>query len=562
MAIMGAGCDGTTPVHRPPTLTVVLGDVTAMKLISVSAGTFLMGSSDRQPGHRADEGPQHEVRISKPFYLGVREVTRGQFATFASDTGYKTSAEREGWAYAWDGTKWNRTDGASWRNPGFEQSDEHPVTQVSFPDALAFCAWLSRRTGQTVRLPTEAEWEYACRAGTTTVYPWGDRAEDGAGWANAWDATATTRFPGWAGFKWDDGFACTAPVGLFRANGFGLCDMIGNVWEWCADWRDETYYASSPKSDPKGPDSGSVRVLRGGGWNDIPANCRSAYRYGIVPGDRSGNVGFRIVMETIASPARAESADAQLAPHRQSALWQPYRDLVPVAGVGAWHLGRTKPEDIVVAGRPNGNLDTVAFSFGSSRLSVAANGDVYQWLDGEWKLMGNPADLHPGRGTASMICGQRMLMTTRTAVWEFDQEKTRWVALGPPGYRAYFDAKGRRILCNGSRVVALDGDPFETGRRLLAADERLWGDLVERLDSRDVKVRDAAKNELKKIYPRSVVQFSRAIQDSALPDVRRQVMEAMTEITPLRERGELKVDNLLERMNPSFDPKDNSGLRG
>lgn len=181
---------------------------------------------------------------------------------------------------------------ANWRNPGFQQTDAHPVVCVSWNDAVKFTEWLSRHSGLNVRLPTEAQWEYACRGGTTTAYHWGDRPEDGQGWANVADASAKRQFSSWTTFSWDDGHVYTAPVGSFRANAFGLKDMHGNVWEWCADW-----YGSSLQGgvDPTGPSSGSSRVIRGGSWLSGPSAVRSADRGRNTPDYRDDYIGFRVL---------------------------------------------------------------------------------------------------------------------------------------------------------------------------------------------------------------------------------------------------------------------------
>ena len=183
----------------------------------------------------------------------------------------------------------------SWRNVGFEQTDEHPVINLSWNDAVAFCKWLSRKEGNTYRLPTEAEWEYACRAGTTTRYYSGDDPEMLAKVGNVADATAKAKFPYW---KWtikaSDGYVFTSPVGSFRPNAFGLYDMHGNAWQWCTDWYGEKYYAASPTDDPSGPDSGEHRVLRGGSWFDGACFTRSATRDWITPFNRHYLTGFRV----------------------------------------------------------------------------------------------------------------------------------------------------------------------------------------------------------------------------------------------------------------------------
>jgi formylglycine-generating enzyme required for sulfatase activity len=283
-------------------LDLDLGNDVTMKLVKIPAGKFLMGTD---PAHRVRmtddrEKPQREVTISRDFFMGIHEVTRGQFAAFVKATGYLTQAEREGWAFAWKRNSWDKVDGASWNNTGLEQTDEHPVICASFDDAIAFCLWLNKKTGRNVLLPTEAQWEYAARAGTSTLFPWGAAWEDGKGWANASDETARQKFRGWRSFSWADGHVFTSPAGTYRANDFGLHDMTGNVWEWTADWYDKNYYKNAPDVDPPGPPTGSQRVTRGGSWMSSPPRCRSAAR---LPCDLRGSycdaiIGFRIVIES------------------------------------------------------------------------------------------------------------------------------------------------------------------------------------------------------------------------------------------------------------------------
>jgi formylglycine-generating enzyme required for sulfatase activity len=287
-----------------------------MKLVLIPAGEFKMGSGESAEDTAAffnkpygkhlvqadwfkDEHPQHRVRITKPFYLGTYHVTRGQFRQFVADTSYKTDAEKgeKPGGYGWNPDKkaFDFNEKYSWRNAGFEQSDEHPVVMVSWNDAVAFCEWLSRKEGKTYRLPTEAEWEYACRAGTTTRYYSGDDPETLAKVGNVADATAKAKFPDWT---WtitaSDGYVFTAPVGKFKPNAYGLYDMHGNAWQWCADRYGAEYYAKSPIDDPTGPDSGDDRVLRGGSWFRGPDDTRSAKRDGSTPGDRVTSAGFRV----------------------------------------------------------------------------------------------------------------------------------------------------------------------------------------------------------------------------------------------------------------------------
>jgi formylglycine-generating enzyme required for sulfatase activity len=299
-------------------LAVDLGGGVKMEMVLVPAGEFKMGSGksaaetaaffkkkiyrevDLRVDHFKKEHPQHRVRITKPFYLGTCEVTRGQFRQFVKESGYKTDKETgdNPGAFGWSQEKKQfvfRKE-YSWRNAGLEQTDEHPVVNVNWYDAVAFCKWLSRKDGKTYRLPTEAEWEYACRAGTRTRYYSGDDPETLAEVGNVADATARAKIPEWTWtINASDGYVFTSPVGSFEPNAFGLYDMHGNVWEWCSDWYHPEYYANSPTDDPQGPDSGSRRLLRGGSWDYRLRDVRSAVRGAHTPTDRSNCLeGFRV----------------------------------------------------------------------------------------------------------------------------------------------------------------------------------------------------------------------------------------------------------------------------
>jgi|688.fasta_scaffold02669_10 sulfatase modifying factor 1 len=272
-----------------------------MTLVFIPPGTFTMGSPENEPSREKQEVP-HRVTLTKGFYLGRYEVTVGQFRQFVADTKYRTDGERDGiGAYGIDEAGKIEAMHArfTWKTPGFEQTDDHPVVDVSWQDATAFCRWLSTKEGKTYRLPTEAEWEYACRAGTDTPYAFGPDAEGLANAGNAADATARARYPGWTiGIRAEDGHVCTAPVGQFAANAFGLHDMHGNVWEWCADWYDPKGYANDKQTDPSGPVAGNDRVQRGGGWSSDAKRCRSASRIGRdAAGYRGCYLGFRVVLD-------------------------------------------------------------------------------------------------------------------------------------------------------------------------------------------------------------------------------------------------------------------------
>jgi formylglycine-generating enzyme required for sulfatase activity len=315
MVVLGIACAGllagaespsTPPATKLSTqpakeLTLDLGNKVTMKLVQIPAGKFLMGSPETEKDRDKDE-TQHEVTISKPFYMDVTHVTVDQFAAFVKDSGYKTDAEKDGRSMGLE-IKDGKLDfkykvnGCSWRNPSFDQKGDHPVVQVSWNDAKTFCDWLSKKSGKTVVLPTEAQWEYACRAGTKTAYPWGDNPDDGKGWANCFDQSLKKRWSaatGSASFSWDDGFVFTSPVGSFKANAFGLYDMNGNAWQWCQDRYGD--YDKGTATDPTGAATGDLRVLRGGSWYDSPGDNRSAVRIWIGPGYRHVSGGFRVVV--------------------------------------------------------------------------------------------------------------------------------------------------------------------------------------------------------------------------------------------------------------------------
>ncbi|HUY36781.1 MAG TPA: formylglycine-generating enzyme family protein, partial [Pirellulales bacterium] len=308
-----AGASPSRPVTPPDTKPKPGDSITnklGMKLVLVPAGEFTMGS-DESMGEleqafgklpdkfsNADEHPEHPVRITKPFYMDVYEVTKAHFAKFVEAEDYKTDAEKDGkggWGYSEKEKTFEQKPEYTWRSCGFDQAGDHPVVNVSWSDATAFCKWLSKQEGKEFRLPTEAEWEYACRAGTTTRFYNGDDPEGLAKIGNVADGTAKEKFNWMFVVKGKDGYAFTAPAGRFRVNKFGLYDMTGNAWEWCSDWYDADYYGKSPPDDPQGPAAGSFRVVRGGGWSSDPVGCRSALRYFVGPALRNYYIGFRVV---------------------------------------------------------------------------------------------------------------------------------------------------------------------------------------------------------------------------------------------------------------------------
>jgi formylglycine-generating enzyme required for sulfatase activity len=304
LAVILAALVGAPGFAQEPGKTIT--NSIGMRLTLIPAGEFLMGSPDDEKEARDREKPQHRVRITQPFYLGVTEVTRGQFRRFVDETDYQTEAEKDGkggWGWSEEAKKragprqprFEQNPRYTWQNPGFEQTDEHPVVNVSWNDAVAFAAWLSRKEGKTYRLPTEAEWEYACRAGTTTRYSCGDDPEGLAAVGNIADGTVKAKYPDWPGtIAARDGYIYTAPAGKFQPNRFGLYDMHGNVFEWCSDGFADEYYKQSPVDDPPGAAGAALRVLRGGGWALEPPGCRSAWRSRHEPEFRSSTVGFRL----------------------------------------------------------------------------------------------------------------------------------------------------------------------------------------------------------------------------------------------------------------------------
>ncbi|NCC24877.1 MAG: hypothetical protein EOM25_06725 [Deltaproteobacteria bacterium] len=265
---------GQVPKHpQPSSPTKIVADkkwtepLTNMEFVWVEGGCFKMGSNDGA----SDGKPVHEVCVDG-FWMGKYEVTNAQFRRFRSGHSSKD----------YEGKNLNGND--------------QPVVHVSWEDAAAFARWLSDTSAQTYRLPTEAEWEYAARAMTTTAGYWGENPDDACRYANVADLTAKRSWSNWAIHNCDDGFAVSAPVGRFQPNAFGLHDMLGNVWEWCQDWYDSSYYANSPRNNPQGPSGGSGRVFRGGAWDVGPGYPPSASRGWGSPDSRRHFLGFRLLM--------------------------------------------------------------------------------------------------------------------------------------------------------------------------------------------------------------------------------------------------------------------------
>jgi formylglycine-generating enzyme len=278
-------------------------------LVLLDGGEFLMGSEDRD-GFPADgEGPVRRIALS-PFWADPVAVSNARFAAFVDATGHVTEAERYGWSFVFGGLLpddfpptrgaaqapwWRQVLGADWRHPegprsSVEDRMDHPVVHVAFTDALAYCTWAG------VRLPTEAEWEYAARGGLRQArFPWGDELTPGGRQrCNIWQG----QFP--SHNTLDDGYLGTAPVDAYEPNGFGLHNVAGNVWEWCADWFHTGFHRNGSRRDPTGPPSGAAKVIRGGSYLCHHSYC-TRYRVGArssnTADSSTGNMGFRVARD-------------------------------------------------------------------------------------------------------------------------------------------------------------------------------------------------------------------------------------------------------------------------
>ncbi|MDR0568267.1 MAG: formylglycine-generating enzyme family protein, partial [Spirochaetaceae bacterium] len=310
IAYLGSRPGGTpAPAPQPQPAPAPSG------FVRIPGGTFTMGSPASEPERNSGE-VQHRVTVSS-FSMSKHEVTVGDFRRFVNATGYKTTAETSGGGYVWTGKAWELKSDASWRNPYFTQGDNHPVVLVSWYDAVEYCNWVSRQEGLTpaytidktrvdpnnrseydevkwlvtwnrnangYRLPTEAEWEYACRAGTTTPFHTVNnittsQANYNGNYPYNGNAKGVYREKTWA-------------AGSGAANAWGLYDMHGNVWEWCWDWY--AAYDTGALTDPAGPASGLARVYRGGSWGSDGGGGRSASRPGYFAAGRRIGLGFRL----------------------------------------------------------------------------------------------------------------------------------------------------------------------------------------------------------------------------------------------------------------------------
>jgi sulfatase modifying factor 1 len=282
------------------------------EMVLLPGNEFLMGT-DYAEGFPADgEGPVRKVTVDS-FYIDIFPVRNRDFARFIDDTNYITEAERFAWSFVFEGDLpdrgpelealqsvpgtewWKRIHGADWRHPegpqiGIDARPDHPVVQVSWNDAAAYAAWAGKR------LPTEAEWEYAARGGLEQMlYPWGDELNpDGKHLCNIWQGNFPLQNTA------EDGFVSVAPVDAFPPNGFGLYSVVGNTWEWCADWFDSEFHKMADRMNPVGPPIGTARVLKGGSYLCHRSYCnryRVAARSSNAPDSAATNISFRCVRD-------------------------------------------------------------------------------------------------------------------------------------------------------------------------------------------------------------------------------------------------------------------------
>jgi formylglycine-generating enzyme len=262
------------------------------ELVPLAPGSFMRGARAGDAAADPGEFPRHRVTIAKPFAIAAKPVTVAEFKTFVEATGYR----REGGCHTLTDQGWIVDADASWRTPGFAQEPSHPVVCVSWQDASAYIDWLSARAGRRYRLPSEAEWEYAARAGSAARNFWGDDDREACRYANVNDITAKNKTAK-IGVNCTDGFMFTSPVGWFRPNKFGLYDMIGNAWAWIADcWAGD--YAHAPRDGGAAEAAPCAeRVLRGGSWTDTPGPVRINARERRAPDARLSIIGFRIARD-------------------------------------------------------------------------------------------------------------------------------------------------------------------------------------------------------------------------------------------------------------------------
>ena len=266
------------------------------QMVVIPPGRFLMGSPRTEPGRDPDgaEDPQHLVTIAYPLAVGRYEVTRDEWALFVAETHLPDPAGCN--IHQAKGPSWPTIRGLNWHNTGFAQTGRHPAVCLSWTEAQGYLAWLSRRSGKRYRFLSEAEWEYAGRAGTTSAHYWGEKPADACAYANGSDQTRKARFPEWnADQPCHDGYVFTAPVGSFKPNAFGLYDMMGNVAEMTADCVNESYNGAPADGSPWLTGDCRMRINRGDTWTSTPGALRSAARGADdINTTRVVDLGFRV----------------------------------------------------------------------------------------------------------------------------------------------------------------------------------------------------------------------------------------------------------------------------
>lgn len=285
----------------PATITNEAGH----EFVLIPPGKFLMGSPQDEAGRTSnDDEHQFPVELTRPFYLASHETTIGQFRAFVERTQHVTDGEKTGGGHAHDERAvWEHRPGVNWRRPGYSAPftlvDRHPVVHVSHADAMAYCAWLTGHKANQVRysLPTEAQWEWACRSGAATRFSWGSEVDTTGKVANNGDLQLKAVHPNWPRevMPMNDGHAFLAPVGSYRGNGFGLHDMLGNVWEFCRSRAGA--YPREATVDPADFSQDRGFAVRGGGWSNSPHDCRCATRNADPPHFCHSNLGFRVAIE-------------------------------------------------------------------------------------------------------------------------------------------------------------------------------------------------------------------------------------------------------------------------
>jgi formylglycine-generating enzyme required for sulfatase activity len=281
------------------------------ELVVLPAGRFMMGAEPEEgqrlgmPEHYwAREGPRHEVRV-QPFAIARTELTRAAFAAYVEASGHEPAPGC--WHFV--GDDWKFDPARSWRNPGFPQRDDHPVMCVNWHDARAYADWLSQQSGHPYRLPSEAEWEYAARAGTATTYWFGDGPEEICRFVNLGDLTTRdvvdwhtkqNKFPQgiqWRGHECRDGYSWTAPVTAFPPNPWGVYGLLGNANEWLADCWHQTHDGAPATAAARSDGDCNLRVLRGEAWTAIPGSTRPAFRLRLDANDRRFTLGIRVARD-------------------------------------------------------------------------------------------------------------------------------------------------------------------------------------------------------------------------------------------------------------------------